>query len=178
MLIENYNPEWVNQFEKIKEKLLIGLVGIDINIEHVGSTSVPNLAAKPIIDIDIVYYESTDFETIKKNLEGLEYFHNGNQDVEGREVFKRTGKNESEVLDKIPHHLYVCRYDCEELQRHLLFRDYLRKFEVARNFYQNLKYKIAEETHNDRKQYAKIKELKANSFINYIVELAKLENDI
>lgn len=178
MLIQIYNPEWVNQFEKIKEKLLIGLSGIEVNIEHIGSTSLPSLAAKPIIDIDIVYNESTDFELIKKSLEGLGYFHNGNQDVEGREVFKRTKKNESEVLDKIPHHLYVCKPDCAELQRHLLFRDYLRKHEVARIFYQKLKYQIAEETHNDRKQYAKIKELKANSFVNYIIELSKLENNI
>lgn len=176
MLIKNYNPEWVNHFEKIKEKLLIGLVGVDISIEHVGSTSVPNLAAKPIIDIDIIYVESTDFELIKKNLEQLGYFHNGSQDVEGREVFKRTMENENEVLDKITHHLYVCKHDCEELQRHLLFRDYLRKHEVSRNFYQKLKFQIAEETHNDRKQYANLKELKANSFINYIVELSKLEN--
>lgn len=173
MLIKNYNPEWGIQFEKIKEKLLIGLSGIEINIEHIGSTSVPSLAAKPIIDIDIVYNESPDFETIKKNLEGMGYFHNGNQDVEGREVFKRTGKNENEVLDKISHHLYVCKHDCTELQRHLLFRDYLRKHEVARNFYQNLKYQIAEEANNDKKQYANIKELKANSFINYIIELSQ-----
>jgi GrpB-like predicted nucleotidyltransferase (UPF0157 family) len=173
MLIKNYNPEWVNQFEKIKEKLLIGLSGIDVNIEHIGSTSVPNLAAKPIIDIDIVYSESADFELIKKNLERLGYFHNGNQDVEGREVFKRTGKNENEVLDKIPHHLYVCKHDCAELQRHLLFRDYLRKHEVTRSFYQNLKYQIAEEANHDKKQYANLKELKATSFVNYIIELSQ-----
>jgi GrpB-like predicted nucleotidyltransferase (UPF0157 family) len=177
MLIEIYNPEWVNQFEKIKEKLMIVLSGIDVNIEHIGSTSIPSLAAKPIIDIDIVYNESLDFELIKKNLEGLGYFHNGNQDVEGREVFKRTGKTENEVLDKISHHLYVCKHDCAELQRHLLFRDYLRKRKVTRNFYQKLKYQIAKEASQDKKQYANLKELKATSFVNYVIELAQLEND-
>jgi GrpB-like predicted nucleotidyltransferase (UPF0157 family) len=175
MLIEQYNPEWVNQFAKIKEKLLIGLAEIKVNIEHIGGTSVPNLAAKPIIDIDIIYYESSDFEHIKKHLEWLGYFHNGCQGVEGREVFKRTGTNENVVLDKITHHLYVCKYDCGELKRHIFFRDYLKNHETARVFYQNLKYQIAAEANNDRKLYANIKEIKEGSFINYIIELSKLE---
>lgn len=176
MLIVQYNPDWVNQFEKIREKLSKSLTGITINIEHIGSTSIPTLAAKPIVDIDIIYKESSDFEHIKKNLEWLGYFHNGNQDVDGREVFKIRNVNDDGFLDKIPHHLYVCKYDCGELQRHLLFRDYLRKNEVARNFYQNLKYQIADEANNDKKLYANIKEIKANSFINYIIELSKLES--
>jgi GrpB-like predicted nucleotidyltransferase (UPF0157 family) len=172
MLIIKYNPDWSNQFEKIKEKVSQSLLGIEINIVHVGSTSVPNLDAKPIIDIDIIYKEVSDFQDIKKSLESLGYFHNGNQDVEGREVFKRNGKIEDEVLDKITHHLYVCKHDCWELQRHILFRDYLRKNEIARNFYQNLKYQIAEETNQDKKLYANIKEMRANSFIDYVIELS------
>jgi GrpB-like predicted nucleotidyltransferase (UPF0157 family) len=175
MLIIKYNPEWITHFEKIKEKLWNVLNGTNVEIEHVGSTSVPKLDAKPIIDIDIIYYEATDFQNIKKNLESLEYFHNGNQDIEGREVFKRNGAEKDEILDKITHHLYVCKHDCWELQRHILFRDYLRKHEIARNFYQNLKYQIAEEANQDRKLYANLKQLKANSFIDYIIELSKFK---
>jgi GrpB-like predicted nucleotidyltransferase (UPF0157 family) len=174
MLIVKYNPEWITHFEKIKTKLSDILNGINVEIEHVGSTSVPKLDAKPIIDIDIIYYEATDFQNIKKNLESLEYFHNGNQDIEGREVFKRNGAEKDEILDKITHHLYVCKHDCWELQRHILFRDYLRKHEIARKFYQHLKYQIAEEANQDRKLYANMKEMKANSFINYVIELSKL----
>ncbi len=177
MLLEIYKPEWANQFGQIKEKLLLGLSGINVNIEHIGSTAVIGLAAKPIIDIDIIYKESLDFEYIKQNLQLLGYFHNGNQGVEGREVFKRNGMNDDEVLDKISHHLYVCKQGCDELQRHLLFRDYLRKHDIARNFYQKIKYQIAEETNNDRKLYANLKEIKVNSFINYIIELSKSENN-
>ncbi len=173
MLIVEYNPKWAVQFEKIKEKLSKPLIDFAIKIEHVGSTSIPNLAAKPIIDIDIIYTKSSDFEGIKNHLELLGYFHNGNQGIEGREVFKRKSDNEDEVLDKIPHHLYLCKADCAELQRHILFRDYLRKHDITRNFYQNLKYEIANEANQDKKLYANIKEMKANSFINYIIELAK-----
>ena len=173
MLLVDYNPEWINQFEKIKEKLSQFLLGIDVNIEHIGSTSVPQLAAKPIIDIDIIYYQSVDFERIKNSLESFGYYHNGNQDIEGREVFKRNAKQDDEILDKISHHLYVCKNNCEELHRHILSRDYLRKNEIAREFYQNLKYQIAKEANQDRKLYAQLKQLKANSFINFIIELSR-----
>lgn len=175
MLIVKYNPEWINQFEQIKEKLSQCLIGIDVNIEHVGSTSVPKLAAKPIIDIDIIYYQVADFERIKSSFESFGYYHNGNQDIEGREVFKRNAKQDDEILDKISHHLYVCKNDCEELHRHILSRDYLRKNEIAREFYENLKYQIAEEANQNRKLYAQLKQLKANSFINFIIELSRSE---
>lgn len=173
MVIVKHNPEWINQFEQIKEKLSQSLMGISVNIEHVGSTSVPQLDAKPIIDIDIIYYQVFDFERIKNNLESFGYYHNGNQDIEGREVFKRNAKQDDEILDKISHHLYVCKNDSEELRRHILSRDYLRKNEIARDFYQNLKYQIAEEANQDRKLYAQLKQLKANSFIDFIIELSR-----
>jgi GrpB-like predicted nucleotidyltransferase (UPF0157 family) len=150
------------------------LIEIDVNIEHIGSTSVPNLAAKSIIDIDIIYYQVADFECIKNNLESFGYYHNGNQGIEGREVFKRNANQDDEILDKISHHLYVCKNDCEELHRHIFSRDYLRKNEIAREFYQHLKYQIAEEANQDRKLYAQLKQMKVNSFINYIIELAKV----
>jgi GrpB-like predicted nucleotidyltransferase (UPF0157 family) len=174
MLIAEYNPEWISHFEKIKEKLSGVLKSINVEIEHVGSTSVPKLDAKPIIDIDVICYQDADFQGIKKCLESLGYFHNGNQGVEGREVFKRNRIGEDEVLDKITHHLYVFKHDCWELQRHILFRDYLRKHEIAKDFYQNLKYQIAEEANQDRKLYANMKEMRANSFIDYVIELSKL----
>jgi GrpB-like predicted nucleotidyltransferase (UPF0157 family) len=176
MLLSEYNQDWINQFEAIRETLLQALAGLCINIEHVGSTAIPGLAAKPIIDIDIVYNETPHFEKIKNNLVSVGYFHNGNQNVEGREVFKRTGNKEDKVLDAITHHLYVCRYDCPELHRHILFRNYLRKHNLAKTFYMNMKYEIAKEVNNDRKLYANIKELKGNSFINYIVELSRMEH--
>ena len=175
MLIAGYNVAWVTQFEQISEKLSGALAGVCVKIEHIGSTAIPGLAAKPILDIDIVYNEATDFECVKEDLERYGYRHNGNQGVAGRDVFKRTGKTQDDVLDTIPHHLYVCRYDSAELHRHLLFRDYLRKHETARTFYQQLKYELAQEANDDRKRYAASKELKASSFISFIIELARSE---
>ena len=173
MLIQEYNPNWAINFEKIKAILNASTSNYIFDIQHVGSTSVPNLAAKPIIDIDIIYGGDDDFDTIKTALEKLGYYHNGNQGIEEREVFKRNGKIVDEILDKIIHHLYVCKADCVELQRHILFRDYLRKDEFTRKFYEKLKYEIAEETQNNKSKYAVLKQLKADPFIDYVIELEK-----
>jgi GrpB-like predicted nucleotidyltransferase (UPF0157 family) len=174
MLIVEYKPEWANNFAVIKQKLSEKLAGLCIKIEHVGSTAVEGLSAKEIIDIDIVYNE--DFQNIKTRLESFGYHHNGNQGITGREVFKRNKETNEKVLDEIQHHLYVCRFDCLELQRHILFRNYLRKSEEAKFFYMNQKKEIAKESKNDRKAYAELKEIKLNAFINYIIELSRKDN--
>lgn len=174
MLIQEYNPNWKNNFEAISKALNETLSNNIIAIEHIGSTSVPHLAAKPIIDIDIIYDRNTDFEAIKTRLESIGYFHNGNQGIENREVFKRNKITKNEILDKISHHLYVCPNDSEELQRHILFRDYLRSDESARIQYQKLKYEIAEATNQDKKKYADLKEIRARTFVNDILEKQKI----
>ena len=173
MLLEKYNPDWVNQFNNIKSQLEAALSGLECSIEHVGSTAVPNLDSKPIIDIDIVYPAKPDFEKIKQGLEKIGYYHNGNQGLEGREVFKRSGQWSHEVLDRIKHHLYVCPMDSKALERHLLSRNHLRKNEGARIKYQQMKYELAEQANQDRKKYQALKELLANDFIDAIIAAEK-----
>lgn len=173
MLLQPYTPTWASNFEEIKKILNQEMPDYILDIQHVGSTSVPNLSSKPIIDIDIIFRKNDDFEKIKNSLEQLGYYHNGNQGIEGREVFKRNGKQTHEILDKITHHLYVCKHDAVELQRHILFRDYLRKDELTRNYYEKLKYEIAAETNQHKSDYATQKQLKANPFIDYVIELEK-----
>jgi GrpB-like predicted nucleotidyltransferase (UPF0157 family) len=170
-LLQPYNPLWPQQFADLQNVLAAALAGRSVAFEHVGSTAVPGLAAKAIIDIDLVYDAADGFAAITAALAGLGYFHNGNQGIEGREVFKRKNSGHP-VLDAIPHHLYVCLHTCAELRRHLLFRNYLRQHALARNFYQQLKYAIAEEVGQDRKRYAAIKELKATAFVDFVVALA------
>lgn len=173
LLIQAYNPQWAADFQAIQKILRAAFVDLPVSIEHIGSTAVPGLAAKPIIDIDIVMQEHTAFETIKDRLATIGYKHHGNQGIPGREVFKIDPTTSAqEVLDSIAHHLYVCPANSEELQRHLRFRDYLLAHEAARIQYEQLKYAIAEEAGQDRKEYAALKELKATAFINTILEKA------
>lgn len=173
MLIQEYNSQWPADFQRIKTILSDALTGIPVTIEHVGSTAVPGLAAKPIIDIDVVLADRNDFESIKERLAQIGYYHNGDQGIADREVFKRTGElTLHNVLDRIVHHLYVCPTESEELKRHLLFRNYLRSNELARNEYQQLKQQLAEEANHDRKCYAQLKEEKAKVFIEIILAKA------
>ncbi len=174
MLIQAYQTSWVEDFSRIRAVIDEAIYPLSVSIEHVGSTAVPNLAAKPVIDIDIVYGGNTAFEDIKTGLEKIGYFHNGNQGILNREVFKR-GKMPifPTILDEIVHHLYVCPSDSEELQKHILFRDYLVENKDARVQYQNLKSEIGEEANHDKKKYAALKEVKASPFINSIIEKCK-----
>ena len=170
MLIEKYKSDWIRDFESLKREIKDGLNELDFTIEHVGSTSVPNLDSKPIIDIDIIYYKKIDFESIKTGLLKKGYYHNGNQGIEDRDVFKRKSELTNETLDKIKHHLYVCPVDSQALERHILSRDFLRKNDWARLKYQQMKYELAEKAKQDRKIYATLKELYVNDFIDSILK--------
>lgn len=178
MLIQKYDSLWVQNFESLKNEIQKALFDIEIEIEHIGSTSVVGLAAKPIIDIDIIYFNHFDFEKIKTGLSNIGYFHNGDQGIPQREAFKRKELLEKHpVFDQLKHHLYVCPIDSEELQRHILFRDFLRKNEWARTEYENLKLELAKEVNHDRKKYAALKEIRAKKWIQSIIDLAKKENE-
>lgn len=169
MLIQKYTSTWIDDFRAITHELETTFGGFNYRIEHVGSTSVPNLDAKPIIDIDIVYYNPGDFIRIKASLEEIGYNHNGNQGIEERDVFKRNGTIINDVLDSIKHHLYVCPVGSNALERHILSRNFLRKNDWARVKYQQMKYELAERANQGQKLYAALKELHVNDFIDSII---------
>lgn len=169
MLLIEHQEKWSTDFDQIKQLLLDQLTrDVKIQIEHVGSTSISGMPAKPIIDIDIIY--QSDFEKIKVNLEEIGYCHNGNQGIEDREVFKRTSEGNHPILDTIEHHLYVCYEGSDELKRHLLFRDKLRKDKELAKEYAELKLHLAARANQDRKVYAQLKETEAKAFFEKILK--------
>ncbi|HLO55279.1 MAG TPA: GrpB family protein [Saprospiraceae bacterium] len=178
MLLAKYTSDWITQFQIIKAKIenVLGVVDT-YTIQHVGSTSVPLLDAKPIIDIDIIYHTPDDFEIIKSGLEKLGYDHHGNQGIADREVFKRNQNYMDDILDTIQHHLYVCPLNSAALERHLLTRDFMRKNEWARLQYQELKFEMAARANQDRKTYQALKEAHINSFLDLMVEKEKIEKE-
>ena len=122
VIVVPYDGQWKNDFEIIKQYLLTAVKDTAIGIEHVGSTSVEGLSAKPIIDIDIVIKDYSVFDRVVESLAALGYIHEGDLGIKDREAFDYKGKTELPV-----HHLYVCPEFSEELKRHIAFRDYLRK---------------------------------------------------
>jgi GrpB-like predicted nucleotidyltransferase (UPF0157 family) len=170
MLIEKYTADWIRDFKLLKLEIAKGLGGVEYQIEHVGSTAVPKLASKAIIDMDIIYENAEEFEAIKAGLINLGYFHNGDQGIAQREVFKRITSRNHKILDGIRHHLYVCPASSPELKRHILFRDFLRTNKWARIEYEVRKYELAEQAKQDKKLYSELKEVHLKDFINSIVE--------
>ena len=143
-----YDEQWKRDFLKIKAELVNALGQLAIGIEHVGSTSVKGLSAKPIIDIDVVIRDYTVLEDVVSALGKIGYQHEGNLGIAGREAFKYDGK---EYLQK--HHLYVCPEDSPELKRHIAFRDYLRAHPDAVWEYSRIKEEGAKQYPNDIERY-------------------------
>ena len=147
IIVVPYNSDWKNEFERIKNELTSVLSDLILTIEHVGSTSVPGLHAKPIIDIDIVI-EIELFDKVKERLEKIGYFHVGNLGIEGREVFKYENK-----LHLMEHHLYVCDKDSDELKRHTALRNFLRNNKEYCDKYSAMKIKMANKYPHDIDNY-------------------------
>jgi GrpB-like predicted nucleotidyltransferase (UPF0157 family) len=110
-----------------------------VSIEHVGSTSVPGLAAKPIIDLDIVVADRAAVAAAIEVLAGLGYEHLGDLGVKDREAFRRPPGSER-------HNLYVCPAGGEGLRNHLAVRDHLRSHPGAVAEYAALKQRLAMES--------------------------------
>ena len=134
VVVNSYDPIWAKDFIAIRDELNTVLKDFVIGIEHVGSTSVEGLSAKPIIDIDVIIQDRENLPDVISALQKIGYSHEGDQGIPGREAFKYEGK---EHLRK--HHLYVCAKDAEELRRHLAFRDYLRSNSDAVAEYSRIK---------------------------------------
>ena len=122
-LVVPYNPEWPRLFAEIRGVIERNIPGKFHAIEHVGSTSVPGMAAKPIIDIDVAVRVG-QFDAVRQRLEALGYEWEGEKGVPGRHSFRLRDTTLSSALAR--HHLYVLEADAEELRRHRAFRDYLR----------------------------------------------------
>ena len=134
VVVQPYHEEWNRYYNEIKDELQDALGKLALRIEHVGSTSVHGLSAKPIIDIDVVIKDYSVFNAVVLKLQDLGYRHEGDLCIAGREAFKYDGK---EHLQK--HHLYVCPEDSAELKRHIAFRDYLRSNSEAVKEYSRIK---------------------------------------
>ena len=148
VIVLPYDEQWKKDFLMIKDELTSALGQLAMGIEHIGSTSVEGLSAKPIIDIDVVIKDYNVLEEVVSALKVIGYRHEGDLGITGREAFKYEGK---EHLRK--HHLYVCPVDSPELKRHIAFRDYLRTHSEAVREYSYIKEEGAKQYPDDIERY-------------------------
>jgi GrpB-like predicted nucleotidyltransferase (UPF0157 family) len=149
-LVQKYNPEWPKWFKEIKAFLGDKISKACIRIEHVGSTSIPGMTAKPIIDL-ILVIEPERWEEMKSTLEERGYYYRGNQGITDREVFRLKDDAVNKSLPE--HHLYVCPKHSFEIKRETAFRDYLKRHPDEAAQLSALKWSLAERFNNDRQAY-------------------------
>ena len=161
-----YNDKWSFLFEKIKNELKRSIGQNDITIEHIGSTSVKNLASKPIIDIliGINSKELDDYIDPIKNL-GYTYIKEYEIETPNRRFFF-IEKSKKRIA-----HIHLVKHDSQWFKRHLAFRNELRANEITRKKYQKLKYSLSEKEWKDGNEYANAK----TTFIRSIEKTLKFD---
>lgn len=163
--LSSYSNTWKSLYKKEKgilKSTLKNYIKI-IDIQHVGSTSIPKLKAKPIIDIAIGIQILKDGKKCVKSLEKLGYEYEHDAGVKGRHFFaKGPEKNRT-------HYLHIEKHNGKLWQNHILFRNYLKRFANIRKEYQKIKEIAADKYKNDRVAYSKEK----SKFIDDTVKKAK-----
>jgi GrpB-like predicted nucleotidyltransferase (UPF0157 family) len=171
-MLSPHDPTWASEFAELEAIYMKALGDLALRIEHVGSTAIPDLLAKPILDIDIVMQNYSVFSQIVNALELLGYEHHGDQGISQREVFKPKGTTAPVAASRktfMPHHLYVCPASSPELRRHICFRGVLRARPDLRRQYEAMKISIAHCAGGDRRLYAEIKERECREFVERVL---------
>ncbi len=166
-----HDSTWASEFAVLRDVWAHALGDCALAIEHVGSTAIPGIPAKAILDVDVVIPSPDVLPTVVDRLAAVGYTHMGNRDILGREVFKRQDGNvpwNGSGRVWMRHHLYVCVEGGRELCRHLAFRDYLQTHPEAAEEYAALKTDLAQRYTGDVDAYCNAK----TNFVEGILQKA------
>ena len=136
VVVVDYDAAWPGRFEALRGRIWPALVDIALRVEHVGSTAVPGLAAKPIIDMTVVVAQRSDVPAVIERMATLGYRHQGTLGIEDRDAF-------AHGPDLPRHNLYVCPEGTIGVVNQVTFRDYLRAQPEAARRYDALKRQLA-----------------------------------
>jgi GrpB-like predicted nucleotidyltransferase (UPF0157 family) len=148
IVVVDYDPVWPDWFEQLRGGVWPVVHDVALAVEHVGSTSVPGLAAKPVIDMSVVVPSEAAVPLAIARLATIGYLHRGNRGVEGREAFDGPP-------DGPAHNLYVCPTGSLGLVNQLAVRDYLRKQPETARAYGDLKKRLAAKFPDDIDSYVR-----------------------
>ncbi len=158
--ITGYHEDWPKRFAEIRDCLrseLAGDVG-SFEVEHFGSTAVPGLVARPLLDLCVVVPDASELPSLLGGLDRLGYVYERTKGVPGLETFRRKGPDVpflEHKRDFAPHHLYAAVAGSIDLSRHLWFRDQLKHDSKDRAAYAKLKIDLA--PHAGAVEYAQAK---------------------
>ncbi|MFC4076229.1 GrpB family protein [Salinithrix halophila] len=141
-----HHPAWSERFEEEAQKLREVFGEELIRVYHIGSTSVPGLEAKPVIDLLPVVKEISRVDRFRPPMEALGYEAMGEYGIPGRRFFRKGGENRT-------HHVHVFEEGHSDIRRHLAFRDYLRTHPEEAARYGALKQRLAHRFPTDLKAY-------------------------
>ena len=166
VIIVEYDARWPSMYDEERERILRAAEDLVIAVEHIGSTAVPSLGGKPIIDIMPAVRRLEDAERCVGPLEaiGYEYVPEYNAIIPERRYFHK-GPPEART-----YHLHMVEQTSEFWKRHLLFRDWLRTHPDDAEEYYQLKQELADRFGLDREGYTDAK----TAFIEAIVAKARL----
>ena len=151
VVLREYNEVWSTYFEDEKKKI-IEVCNNNINdIEHVGSTSVKGLIAKPIIDIAATYSEDEAIKEVIESIVSLGYEYVEDNGIDDRLYFAKRSNGMSLF------HIHVYHQESMNYKKQIIFRDYLRKNENAAKEYCDLKEELYHKYKNDRPKYTEAK---------------------
>ncbi|GGF22449.1 hypothetical protein GCM10010954_21570 [Halobacillus andaensis] len=149
--VEPYLEKWPMMFLEEAKKLREVFTTEILEIHHIGSTSVPGLQAKPIIDIMPVVKDITLVDQYNEEMKQMGYTPKGENGIPQRRYFEKGG-------DQRSHHVHFYEEDSHEIKRHLAFRDYLRTHPYEKQQYGELKQKMAQQFPYDIASYIQGKE--------------------
>ncbi|MBN8233878.1 GrpB family protein [Halobacillus kuroshimensis] len=135
--VVSYDSNWSFFFEQEKQLLEKIFSPTLVEVHHIGSTAVPGLAAKPVIDLLPVVSELKAVDEAVAAMEEAGYEAKGENGLPGRRFFQKGGQDRT-------HHVHVFEVGSPEIERHLVFRDYLRTHDAERNAYGRLKKQLAQ----------------------------------
>ena len=144
-----YDPNWPRQFSQLADRIRKALGDKVLQLEHVGSTAVPGLSAKPIIDVLLAVLDSADEKSYVPALEGKGFMLRIREPDWYEHRLLRT--------TDIRGNLHVFTLGCEEIDRMLVFRDWLQKHEDDRRLYEERKHELAAKTWKYTQHYADAK---------------------
>jgi GrpB-like predicted nucleotidyltransferase (UPF0157 family) len=161
IIIKEYDPKWQKLYEIEHDNIMEAIGHYVADIQHIGSTAVPGLAAKPIIDIMIGLRRLLDAQDCIMPIEAMEYEYvpEFEDEFPERRYFRKSKKGIR------THQIHMVEIDTPFWKRHLLFRDRLRFNSKSANEYASLKRELATTFENDRKGYTNAK----TDFINSVL---------